>query len=117
VTLLEKLDAIARRYARDNIEPDGFVRHYEDAAQIVHAAASLPELGMTVMDLAQDMVANNDITALPSSNEPALRLDDPPKRAEIQRAHDKIAPMFWGPRVALDESCELILGWLQALGL
>jgi hypothetical protein len=34
VTLLEKLDALARRYARDVMEPDSFVRHYEDAAHI-----------------------------------------------------------------------------------
>ena len=35
VTLFEKLDAMARRYGRDEMEADAFVRHYEDAAQII----------------------------------------------------------------------------------
>ena len=32
VTLFEKLDAMSRRYGRKEMEPDSFVRHYEDAA-------------------------------------------------------------------------------------
>lgn len=40
VTLFEKLDAMARRYARDGMEADAFDRHYEDAAQIIRAAVS-----------------------------------------------------------------------------
>jgi hypothetical protein len=44
VTLLEKLDALARRYARDVMEPDSFVRHYEDAAHIIRAASRLPAI-------------------------------------------------------------------------
>jgi len=42
VTLLEKLDALSRRYARETLEPDGFARHYEDAAHIIRSLASLP---------------------------------------------------------------------------
>jgi hypothetical protein len=30
VTLFEKVDAVARRYGREVIEADSFVRHYED---------------------------------------------------------------------------------------
>lgn len=112
VTLFEKLDAMARRYVRDVIEADTFVRHYEDAAQIVRSANELPVIEMAVAELAQDMVAKKDMRALPSPDEPALRLDDPDKRAAIERAYTKIAPMFWGHRIPLDEACSVIRSWL-----
>lgn len=44
VTLLEKLDALTRRYNRAAIEADGFVRHYEDAARIIQALDRLPPI-------------------------------------------------------------------------
>jgi hypothetical protein len=113
VTLLEKLDAMSRRYAREKIEPDTFVRHYEDAAQIIRGAGGLPEAGMTADELAKDMLEEKDIAALPSPNEPALVLADAEKRAAIERAYVKIAPMFWGPRIPLDEACATIRGWLE----
>ncbi|HHK41374.1 MAG TPA: hypothetical protein ENJ50_03050, partial [Planctomycetaceae bacterium] len=112
VTLFEKLDAMARRYERDVIEADTFVRHYEDAAQIIRATGELPAIEMTAAELAQDMVAKKDMRALPSPDGPALRLDDPDKRDATERAYAKIAPMFWGPRVPLDEACATIRSWL-----
>ena len=112
VTLFEKLDAIARRYSRDPVEADTFVRHYEDSAQIIRCVDDLPPIKMTVVELAQDMVAKKDMRALPSPDEPALRLDDPDKRAAIERAYTKIAPMFWGHRIPLDEACSVIRSWL-----
>lgn len=115
VTLFEKLDAMSRRYARDPIEPDTFVRHYEDAAQIVRAAGRLPAAGLTADELAKDMLAERDIAALPSPNEPALVLADVEKRAAIERAHAKIDPMFWGPRINLAEACAVIQEWLEQL--
>jgi hypothetical protein len=116
VTLFEKLDALARRYARDEMEADAFVRHYEDAAQIIRAVDDLPDMGMTSAELAADMLAQKDIAALPTVDEPALQLADPDKRAEVEIAHQKIAPMFWGPRIPLDECCSVIRGWLEDLG-
>lgn len=115
VTLLEKLDAMSRRYARDVIDADAFVRHYEDAAQIIRAADDLPGMDVTVAELAEDMLAKNDIVAMPTPDEPALHLVDPDKRAAVERAHDKIAPMFWGPRIPLDDACALISAWLEGL--
>jgi len=115
VTLFEKLDAMARRYGRDDMEPDSFVRHYEDAAQIIRAEDRLPDLGMTEAALAQDMLGGKDIAALPSPDEPALVLADPGKRAAIDKAYAKIAPMFWGPRIPLDEACDTIRAWLGKL--
>jgi len=115
VTLFEKLDAMARRYGRDPIEADIFVRHYEDAAQIIRSVDKLPAIGMSVVELAQDMVAKKDMRVLPSPDEPALRLDDSDKRDAIERAYTKITPMFWGPRIPLDEACSAIREWLRQL--
>jgi hypothetical protein len=115
VTLFEKLDAMSRRYGRDDMEPDSFVRHYEDAAQIIRAEDRLPDMGMTAAALARDMLDGKDIAALPRPDEPALVLADPDKRAAIDRAYAKIAPMFWGPRIPLDEACDTIRAWLGNL--
>ena len=115
VTLLEKLDAMSRRYAREDMEPDTFVRHYEDAAQIIRAANRLPAAGMAAAELAKDMLDEKDIADLPTPDEPALHLADPDKRAAVERAYEKIAPMFWGPRIELDEACAVIRDWLEQL--
>jgi len=116
VTLFEKLDAMARRYARDVIDADTFVRHYEDAAQIIRATEDLPDMGMSAAELADDLLVQKDIAALPKPDEPALHLVDADKRAEIERAYEKIAPMFWGPRIPLHEACAAVREWLQHLG-
>ena len=115
VTLFEKLDAMARRYSRDDMEPDSFVRHYEDAAQIIRAEDRLPELPMTAAALANDMLEQKDIAALPHADEPALLLAVPEKSAAVERAYTKIAPMYWGPRIPLDEACATIRAWVDAL--
>jgi hypothetical protein len=115
VTLLEKLDAMARRYARDPLEPDSFVRHYEDAAQIVLAADHLPAIDMTAFALAEDMLSQRDIAALPHADDPSLALTDAARRSEIERAYGKVGPMFWGPRIPLDQACDIVRGWLRQL--
>lgn len=116
VTLIEKLDALARRYNRDDMAPDSFVRHFEDAAQIIRAMDQLPDMGMTAEALAQDMLEKRDIATLPRSDEPAFVLADPNKRAAIEAAYLRIAPMYWGPRASLGEACESIRSWLSGLG-
>ena len=115
VTLFEKLDAMSRRYARHEMDADTFVRHYDDAAQIIRGASGLPAAGITAVALAKDMLEQNDIAALPSPDEPALALADGEKRAAVERAYEKIAPMFWGPRTELDEACAVIRNWLEQL--
>jgi hypothetical protein len=115
VTLFEKLDAMSRRYSRDDMEPDSFVRHYEDAAQIIRAEHRLPTMELTTPALAQDMLATKDIAALPSADDPALVLANADKRAAVDKAYAKIAPMFWGPRIPLDEACDTIRVWLGKL--
>jgi hypothetical protein len=115
VTLLEKLDALSRRYNRDVVEADGFVRHFEDAARIIGALDRLPPIQSSALALAEDMLGEKGIAALPSADDPSLVLDDPEKRASVERAYDKIAPMFWGPRIPLYEACATIREWVGAL--
>jgi hypothetical protein len=114
VTLLEKLDALSRRYNREVIEADGFVRHYEDAARIIQALDRLPPIETTALALAEEMLAEKGIAALPSADDPSL-VDDREQRASVERAYAKIAPMFWGPRIPLDEACATIREWVGAL--
>lgn len=97
VTLLEKLDALSRRYGRKTIEADTFVRHYEDAARIVRALQRLPPCEISARTLAYDMLAQKDVAVLPSADEPSLVLDDPAKRNAVEQAYSRIAPMLWGP--------------------
>jgi hypothetical protein len=115
VTLLETLDALSRRYGRETIEADAFVRHYEDAARIVRALDRLPPSEISARTLADDMLAQKDVAALPSAYDPSLVLDDPAKRAAVEQAYDRIAPMFWGPRIPLDEACGTLRDWVAAM--
>jgi hypothetical protein len=115
VTLLEKLDALSRRYSRETIEADTFVRHYEDAARIVRALDRLPPSEIPARTLADDMLSQKDVAALPNAEDPSLVLDDPAKRAAVEQAFARISPMFWGPRIPLDEACQVLRGWVTAL--
>jgi hypothetical protein len=115
VTLLEKLDALSRRYGREPIEANSFVRHYEDAARIVRALDRLPPSEIPARTLADDMLAQKDVAALPSAADPSLVLDDPAKRDAVEQAYARIAPMFWGPRVPLDEACGTLRDWVATM--
>mgnify|MGYP001564366881 CR=1 FL=1 len=113
VTLLEKLDALSRRYARETIEPDGFVRHYEDAAHVIRSLDRVPAIEQTARALTADMLRGRDIAALPRADEPALLLADVGRRTEVARAFERIGPMFWGDRIPLDEACATIIEWIR----
>ena len=115
VTLLEKIDALSRRYGREHFEADGFVRHYEDAARIVLMLDRLPRPSVAVQDLIAEMVSQKDIVTFPSASDPSLSLVDPAKRELVQRAFTRIAPMFWGPRVSLEEACRILRDWIARL--
>jgi hypothetical protein len=116
VTLIEKLDNLRRRFPNESAEPATFVRHYEDAAHIVAAAEKLPELSdyPDVPTLADDMFAKKQIAALPSLTGPALTPDNGPRWAAVREAHGAIAPMFWGPRLSVEEACGAIRPWISA---
>jgi len=87
VTLIEKLDAISRRYARTEFDPARFVRHYEDAARIVLADLPAPD-GYTREALIDVVMAGRP---LPTEDDPALVLADPRKRDELEAAYDALA--------------------------
>jgi len=115
VTLLEKLDAVVRRYGREVVEADGFVRHYEDAARIVLALARLPALETSTLLLVEDMLEQRDITKIPATDDLSLTLGDPAKRAAVEHAYARIAPMYWGPRISLDDAIATVREWVHSL--
>jgi hypothetical protein len=115
VTLLEKLDALIRRFPRDDALPATFVRHFEDAARIVRAKGNLPGLvGYTTpRALADEMLGQRQIAALPLSTHPAFNPHDDERWRAVQKALDAIGPMFWGTRISIDEACADVRTWLD----
>jgi hypothetical protein len=115
VTLVEKLDALMRRFPRDEAAPATFVRHFEDAARIVRAKGKLPGLAgyATPRALADEMLGQRQIAALPLSTHPAFNPRDDERWRAVQRALDAIGPMFWGTRISLDEACADVRTWLD----
>jgi hypothetical protein len=116
VTLLEKLDALGRRAPRDDVDPAIYVRHYEDAARIVRAFGSLPPLreSRNVRALADEMRGQHQLARVPFADDPAF---DPSRLMHghrIRDAHEAVGPMYWGPRLSLDEACEVIRAWVRA---
>ena len=112
VTLIEKLDAIARRYPREPMEPAAFVRHYEDAAAIIAKIDELPPLEMDVGALIKEMIEERQIARHPIVEDPAFTLADESRRQALTEAHRAIGVMYWGARRSLDDACELIRSWL-----
>lgn len=114
VTLLEKLDALHRRFPNAAVEPAAFVRHYEDAARIIRAQANLPPLVdyASVAALASDMLGQKQIAARPAPADPAFAPAKGGRWDAIQVAHVAIAPLFWGLRISLDEACAIIRRWV-----
>jgi hypothetical protein len=114
VTLLEKLDALRRRVPRTDAAAATFVRHFDDAARVVHGSATLPPLPnfVDVRALADDMVAQRQLASLPSSSDHAFTPAAGERWDAIRAAHAAIAPMFWGSRVTLDDACEAIRRWI-----
>jgi len=104
-----------RRLPRDDAAPATFVRHFEDAAHIVEASATLTPLAdyATVRALADEMLAQKQIAALPSSSHAAFAPKDEKRWHAVHKAHDAIDPMFWGPRLSLEDACANVRGWLD----
>lgn len=115
VTLLEKLDALHHRVPRPEFEPAVFVRHFEDAAHIIAAEAELPALAgyADVVALAHDLFERRQIRQLPVSTDSAFIPGDDERWDAIRAAFAAIAPMFWGPRLALPEACRTIREWIE----
>lgn len=115
VTLLEKLDALMRRLPRESVAPATFVRHFEDAARIVRSESTLPKLSAysSVRTLAEEMLAQKQIAEVAASSHAAFTPFDNSRWQAVREAWSAIGPMFWGPRVSLEEACAEIRAWLD----
>lgn len=111
VTLLEKLDAISRRFERSGDEA-AFARHYEDAAQIISASQGLPGLDRTPGEIAAEMLDGKEIRAIPDDDDEAFS-PDADRMEALKAACDKIQRMFWGDRVPVADCCGAIRGWIR----
>lgn len=116
VTLIEKLDALQYRALDDQRDPAGFVRHYEDVARIIGGADRLPSLEdhADVAAMVRDLKAENDIRQPPDPVHGAFTPTSAPRWDAIRSAYEDIRPMFWGERISLEESCELIRDWVSS---
>ncbi len=63
--------------------------------------------------LAGEMLAQKQIAALPSSTHAAFNPKDDERWRTVQKAHDAIDPMFWGPRLSLVDACADVRSWLD----
>lgn len=114
VTLIEKLDAIPRRFPNAKVAPAAFVRHYEDVARIAQAKG-LPALAgySSNKALAEDLAAQKQIVAWPRPEDPAWAFGKGQRWQELEAAWQAIGPMFWGPRMGLEECCGVIRTWIS----
>jgi len=115
VTLIEKLDAIRRRF--DNgAAPATFVRHFEDAAHVIAKAALLPALTeyRHPRELANEMLDHRQLAGTLSASHVAFRPDRSARWAAVRRAHEAIDPMFWGQRIPLASACAAIRSWIAS---
>ena len=115
VTLLEKLEAISKKFERAEAEPTAYVRHYEDSARIIENQGSSAPLEGTCAELLADMLRCRDLRRAPTSTDPAFRPDSSSRWRELRRAHEQIAPLYWGERLPLAQACERIRGWLSEM--
>ena len=117
VTLVEKLDAICRRFIRADLEAKTFVRHYEDAVHIIRSMGSLPPMGdfKHIEDLFLDLFRLNQIREVPDRQCQALTPDGSARWLELTRAHAEIQPLFWGSRVSLADASKEIRTFLGGL--
>lgn len=107
VTLLEKLDAISKRYAYPLVDAARFIRHYEDAARIAEANLE-PPAGYTLATLTAEVVGDR---AVPRADDPAFALADPVRLRQLQAAYADLSGMYWGPRHSLEEVCAVLREW------
>jgi hypothetical protein len=112
LTLIEKLDAVHRRFHRTELQARGFVRHYEDAARVILAERGLPALPSDLSDLVQVMLSNREIRELPRPDCDCVRPDFTERWREVGREFDATSSMYFGPRLSLAEACQTISSWL-----
>jgi hypothetical protein len=115
VTLVEKIDALQRRYPRADLNPSAFVRHYEDAASVVRHLGELPALPQSggAFGLAQEMLGLREIRALPDPDHEAFRLAEGDRSRGVRAAFAALGPLHWGDRMSLDECAAVVRAWIR----
>ena len=119
VTLIEKLDAIIHRFPKNDVLASAFVRHYEDAAHIIQGMDSLPPMGDFdgVGSLIATMLREKQIRKIPDPTDACFNPAKGERWGQVLRAHESIDPLFWGPRLSLDDSSDAIRTFLGGLNL
>ena len=109
VTLMDKIDSIVKRYERDDFAPEEFVRHYEDVGHLLANVSRFPALSDEIRaEVVEHCLRNRKVRP----DDGAFTLTDPDRRFRLLAAYHDIEPMFWGPRIPLDECCQRIGSWL-----
>ncbi len=118
MTLLEKIDALARRVPNADRDPATFVRHYEDSERIIAKMGSLPALAgySGPRELGEEMVREKQIKPVPAVDHAAFVIQPDTRGQAIRDSFEAIGPMYWGPRRTLDECIETIQDWIRAVG-
>jgi hypothetical protein len=111
VTLVEKLDAIGRRF-QAGTDPAQYVRHFEDAAHIIQAESNLPKLDDSPARLVGEMFAQRQVRQIPVAADPAFLPGVGEAWASIRLAYQSIASMFWGKRMELEDAAGTIRSWI-----
>lgn len=113
VTLLEKVEAIGRRYGGTR-EAGAFVRHYEDAVKILDFADLFSRTRLR--ELLAEMRRTKDIRQWPREDHPAFVPGADPRRwKQVEQAWQLAGPLFWGPRTPVAECAARIRELLRAL--
>lgn len=112
VTLLEKIDAISRRWTRGDLPARAFVRHYEDAARIVQALPMLPAVAGGLDVLVAEMLEERQLRVRPSVDDPAFVLAAGERTDDVGAAWRDLGPLFWGVRLPLDEAAARVRRWI-----
>lgn len=115
VTLLEKIEAISRRYSRPEALPGSFVRHYEDAERILAGLPSHDRVGLE--QILTEMMDAGDIRYWPGPDDPAFDPDKNPERwIAVEAAWSAIESLFWGPRVPLTRCAQSMKELVAEIG-
>ncbi len=116
VTAIEKIDAVCRRFHRNEVQAADFVRHYEDLAAIFRQTERIPKLDQSFIALAQELLEARDIRRLPDPNDSAFHPTASETWNSIRTAWAAHRHAFWGPRISLEDACATVRAFLREQG-
>ncbi len=114
VTLLEKIEAIVRRYPRQ-MPASKIIRHYEDCASIINYLKTAPRDGAPVLrDLYGQMLETRDLQVDYAADSQLFAFEDSVRNDELKRDWNDAGAMHWGVRRPVDECAALIRDFVAA---